>query len=101
VEQSLVGVYLVSGDRFLYVNQTLADFYGYTREELMGSVVRMDLVHPDDRALVEANTRLVSRGGLKPSGTRPARSGRTAASSTAKCSAEPSSGRASPPSSAR
>jgi PAS domain S-box-containing protein len=57
VEQSLVGIYLISGERFLYVNQAMADLYGYTREEMMGSVVRMDLVHPDDRALVEANTR--------------------------------------------
>ena len=55
VDQSLVGIYLISGDRFLYVNQTMADLYGYTREEMMGSLRPRDVVHPDDRHLVEAN----------------------------------------------
>jgi PAS domain S-box-containing protein len=57
VEQSLVGVYLTSGDRFRYVNQALADLYGYTREEMVGPLHPLDTVYPEDRALVEANIR--------------------------------------------
>jgi PAS domain S-box-containing protein len=57
VEQSLVGVYLTSEDRFRYVNQALADLYGYTREEMMGPLHPLDTVYLEDRALVEANIR--------------------------------------------
>ena len=44
VEQSLVGVYLISEERFVYVNQAMADLYGYTRDEMLGSLDWRDLV---------------------------------------------------------
>ncbi len=48
-EHSLVGIYVISGDRVLFVNKTLADTFGYTREELLTSVKPLDLVSEQDR----------------------------------------------------
>lgn len=36
VEQSLVGVYLMTGDRFIYVNEAFSDIFGYGPDDLMG-----------------------------------------------------------------
>ncbi len=57
VEQSLVGVYLIADDRFVYVNEALADMFGYRPDEVAGRPP-LDLVHPDDRALVAGNIRM-------------------------------------------
>ncbi|MBI3029234.1 MAG: PAS domain S-box protein [Candidatus Rokubacteria bacterium] len=57
VEQSLVGVYLIAGNRFLYVNQAMAGMFGYEVNEVIGRLGPMDLVHPDDRTLVMENLR--------------------------------------------
>ncbi len=57
VEQSLVGVYLFQGDRFLYVNQALAELFGYQPEEIVGKLGPLDLTHPKDRALVQNEIR--------------------------------------------
>lgn len=57
VEQSLVGVYLIVGTRFLYVNQALAGIFGYTPDEIVGRLGPLDLTHPDDHALVQENIR--------------------------------------------
>ncbi|NLH72826.1 MAG: PAS domain S-box protein [Verrucomicrobia bacterium] len=48
-EHSLVGIYVIRGNRFLYVNQTLAEIFGYTREELVSRVNPLDLVSEQDR----------------------------------------------------
>jgi PAS domain S-box-containing protein len=52
VEESLAGIYLVQGDRFLYVNSTMADLFGYTAEEIVSRCRIQDLVAPEDRARV-------------------------------------------------
>lgn len=57
VEQSLVGVYLWQDERFVYVNQALADIFGYRVEELLGRLGSLDLTHPDDRPLVRESIR--------------------------------------------
>lgn len=56
-EHSLVGVYVIQGGLFRYVNPSLAEIFGYHVEELTGQLGPGVLVHPDDRALVEGNIR--------------------------------------------
>src|SRR5205809_5739776 len=63
VEQSLVGIYLISADRFLYVNQAMADLFGYTREEMMDALRWADTVHPADRDLAVEQVRIRLQGG--------------------------------------
>ena len=52
VEQALTGVYIVSGDRFRYVNPRFAEIFGYSVEEILAMPSAAELVHPDDRTLV-------------------------------------------------
>ena len=54
VDQSLVGVYLFTGDTFLYVNQAFADMAGYHVSEIVGNLNPLDLVYPEDKPLVSA-----------------------------------------------
>ncbi len=39
VERTQVGVYLLKGNRFSYVNQTLADIFGYSAGEMINMKV--------------------------------------------------------------
>ncbi|MGC8989624.1 MAG: PAS domain S-box protein, partial [Verrucomicrobiia bacterium] len=41
--------YVIRDNQFLYVNQTFANIFGYTREELIASVKPLDLVSEQDR----------------------------------------------------
>ncbi len=52
VENSLTGIYIDQEDRIVFANQTLADTYGYTREELIG-LESWRLIHPDDRPMTD------------------------------------------------
>jgi PAS domain S-box-containing protein len=52
VEQSLVGVYIIQDDRFVYVNPRMAEIFGYTPEEMTASCHLMDVVLQEDRPLV-------------------------------------------------
>ncbi len=56
VEQSLVGIYIIQGGRFLYVNPKLADIFGYASpQEIVFGCSSMDLIAPESRELVRAN----------------------------------------------
>lgn len=55
VEESLVGVYIVQGDRFAYVNPTFADIFGYTQDEIVSGKTVRDLIVPQDYDLVTGN----------------------------------------------
>jgi len=78
VEQSLVGVYLVAGDRFIYVNDAFADIFDYSTDELM-RLRPLDLIHPIDRPSVtrtlqtrlqgESETVRYTARGLRKDGT--------------------------------
>ncbi|MEX2583236.1 MAG: ATP-binding protein [Gemmatimonadota bacterium] len=57
VEECLAGIYLIQGDRFLYVNPMLARLFGYAQEELLERFSVLDLVDPGDRDRVETNLR--------------------------------------------
>lgn len=58
---SLTGIYVQQDAAFVYVNERLAEMTGYASEELIGRGFS-DIVHPDDRALVEERERARSQG---------------------------------------
>ena len=58
VEQSLVGVYIIQGDRFRYVNPGFARIFGYdAAAEIVDKLPVTDLVVMADRAMVAENVR--------------------------------------------
>ena len=65
VEQSLAGIYVIRGERFVYVNPKFAEIFGYTSEELLGGVPVDALVAEPDRELVkeQLSARLTGRAG--------------------------------------
>ena len=56
VEQSLVGIYMIQDDRYVYANPTFANIMGFSAEELMAGKV-LDFVFEEDRPLVAENIR--------------------------------------------
>lgn len=56
VEHSLVGVYLIQGDRLVFCNRRAAEIFGYGVEELVGKPV-WDVIAPEEHALVAENLR--------------------------------------------
>lgn len=55
VEQSLVGIYIIQGGTFSYVNPRMAEMFGYTQDEIIGKKNVRDLVYEPDRETVETN----------------------------------------------
>ena len=49
LENELVGVYVIQGGRFAYVNATLAKMFGYAQEEICGRLGPMELTCPEDQ----------------------------------------------------
>lgn len=56
-ENSLSGVYIFGGNRFLYVNSAFAEMLGYTCEEILSMKDPYRLVHPDDRSMAAEQVR--------------------------------------------
>lgn len=56
IEESLVGVYLIVGDEFVYVNPRFVEMYGYSQEEAVGMKV-VDVAAPEYRELMTENLR--------------------------------------------
>jgi PAS domain S-box-containing protein len=56
-EESLAGVYLIQNGRFVYINNAIAQMYGSTREETLQLPSALDVVAPEDRAMVAENLR--------------------------------------------
>ncbi len=56
-EQSLVGINLIQDGVFKYVNPKFADIFGYTVEECLNNMKAVELVYPDDLAIVEEHIR--------------------------------------------
>ncbi len=54
-ESSLTGIYLIQDLKFAYVNEALANTFGYEVEEVVGKLGPLDLTHPDDRPRVVEN----------------------------------------------
>ena len=55
IEQSLVGVYLTTYDRFVYLNEAALTMLGYPADELLARRGPLDIVHPGDRAVLARN----------------------------------------------
>lgn len=64
VEHSMVGVYLIQDGVIRFVNHRLAEMLGYEREELIGKAA-LDIVAPEQRALVAENIRRRMSGEMK------------------------------------
>jgi diguanylate cyclase (GGDEF)-like protein/PAS domain S-box-containing protein len=64
VEELLTGVYLIQGERLLYCNPRFAEIFGYTRQEMLAFRSMLDLIDPDDRALVADKLRQRMAGTL-------------------------------------
>lgn len=56
VEQSITGIYIIQGDRFVYVNPRMAEIFGRTAGELTAKPL-FEFIHPADRALAAENLR--------------------------------------------
>ena len=52
-EQSLVSIYLISGDVFKYVNPKFAEIFGYSVDECLDNMHFPQLVHPEDLVAVQ------------------------------------------------
>jgi PAS domain S-box-containing protein len=66
VEQSLVGIYIITDGKFVYVNPKLAEIFGYeSPKEIVFSKRVADLVAPESRDLVAGNIRKRLRGEVK------------------------------------
>jgi PAS domain S-box-containing protein len=62
VEQSIAGIYMIDGERFVYVNPRLCEILGYREDELLQMGPR-EVVLEQDRELVLTNLRLRMTGG--------------------------------------
>jgi PAS domain S-box-containing protein len=56
VENSITGIYVIQGDRFVYVNPTVCSILGYTAEELTSRPF-LEFIDPAQRSIVEENVR--------------------------------------------
>jgi PAS domain S-box-containing protein len=52
VEDALIGVYIAQDDRIVFANDKFAEIYAYPKQELIG-MDSLNLVHPEDRAMVK------------------------------------------------
>jgi diguanylate cyclase (GGDEF)-like protein/PAS domain S-box-containing protein len=53
VEQSPIGMYFVTDKQFAYVNQAAAQIFGFSPEDIDWNISPLDMIHPEDRAMVE------------------------------------------------
>ncbi len=65
VEHSLAGVAIIQDRRFRYANPKLAEILGYTQRELLALPSVLDVVHEDDRAIVQEKYRQRLDGDLQ------------------------------------
>lgn len=64
VEQSLVGIYVIQDDRFVYVNPKLAELLGYRVSDIAGNLV-LGFIAPQSRDVVQENIRKRMSGEIR------------------------------------
>ncbi len=57
VEQSLAGMYVIEGDRFVYCNERFAQMFGYSVGEILHGLTPLMLVHESTRDVVSESLR--------------------------------------------
>jgi PAS domain S-box-containing protein len=57
VESSLVGVFVIQDGLFRLVNERWCEIYGYTCDEAVDKMSPWDLIHPEDKKIIEENVR--------------------------------------------
>jgi two-component system cell cycle sensor histidine kinase/response regulator CckA len=57
VESSLVGVFVIQDGLFRLVNERWCEIYGYIYDEAVGKMSPWDLIHPEDKKIIEENVR--------------------------------------------
>jgi len=57
VERTLVGVFIVQGDSFSYVNPRFAEIFGYSPEDILREGNVLNFIEQEDRAFVAGNFR--------------------------------------------
>jgi diguanylate cyclase (GGDEF)-like protein/PAS domain S-box-containing protein len=60
-ERSFVGVYVVQGGKFRFINSNAASYAGYTKEELLDQEAGQ-LIHPEDREKEKRSAQAMLRG---------------------------------------
>ena len=66
VEDALIGVYIIKDGRIVFANDKFAEIYGYDKSELIG-MQSSDLVHPEDRPLINEMREKRLKGAKVPS----------------------------------
>jgi len=64
---ALVGVYVIQDNRFVFVNERLAEIFGYSQEALCDGLGPMDLTSPVDRELAQREIDRRVQGSVKTS----------------------------------
>jgi PAS domain S-box-containing protein len=57
VEYSLVGIYIIQDEKFLYTNPKFEEIFGYRSDEMIGLNI-FEAVHPDYREIVKAKIKM-------------------------------------------
>lgn len=65
VEKTIVGVYLIQGGLFRYVNSRFAEIFGYEIDEIVDRLKPQDVILPEDVSLVMENIRRRLDGEMK------------------------------------
>jgi len=65
VEQSLVGIFMVRDDKFMYVNPKMAEIFGYCQEELTCNIPLLDIIDQRDRIRVAEKIEMIASGEKK------------------------------------
>jgi len=64
IEQDLAGVFILQDEQFVYVNEQMADLFGYLQSELLGEPPRCIADCPEDEAVFEELMNSVDDPGL-------------------------------------
>jgi diguanylate cyclase (GGDEF)-like protein/PAS domain S-box-containing protein len=65
VEESLVGVYMIQGERLLYANRKLGELFGYTREEMLALPSVLEVIARSHKDTVRETMRKRLDGEIK------------------------------------
>lgn len=65
VEQSLVGIFMIKDDKFVYANPKMAEIFGYREKEAIFNIPLLEIVVQSDRRSVAEKIRMIANGEQK------------------------------------